>query len=253
MTPIAQTLRVATYNVHGCVGIDRQRSEARIAEVIAGMSADLVGLQELDSSRPRSAGVDQAALLAGQLGWKHCFHPAMRHADEQYGNAILSRFPLTIRRAAELPGVAPWYCREKRVAIWAEAETHFGPVHIMNTHFGLSRSERLLQAQLLAGAEWLGSIGAGEPVVLLGDFNSLPGSRSHRLLCDSLRDTRALASERRAFRTFPTRFATLAVDHIFISREFELASLSVYRTPLSRIASDHYPLIAQLALSPLPL
>src|SRR6185503_20887474 len=119
-------LRVATYNVHGCVGIDRQRSESRIAEVIASMSADIVGLQELDLGRPRSANADQAALIATQLGWKYHFHPAMRSGDEQYGNAIVSRFPIALKRADEMPGVAPWYCREKRIAIWMQADTHLG-------------------------------------------------------------------------------------------------------------------------------
>src|ERR1043166_9235171 len=57
--PTAPRLRVATYNVHGCVGTDGQRSEGRIAEVIASMSADIVGLQELDLGRGRSAHADQ--------------------------------------------------------------------------------------------------------------------------------------------------------------------------------------------------
>src|SRR4029079_12766379 len=62
-------LRVATYNVHGCTGIDRRRSEARIAEVIAEMSVDIVALQELDLGRRRSAGADQTKMIADQLGW----------------------------------------------------------------------------------------------------------------------------------------------------------------------------------------
>src|ERR1044071_2817339 len=95
-------LRVATYNVHGCVGMDGQRSERRIAEVIANMSADIVGLQELDLGRARSAHADQAALIAEKLGWKYHFHPAMRSGDEQYGNAIVSRFPITLKCAAEI-------------------------------------------------------------------------------------------------------------------------------------------------------
>jgi endonuclease/exonuclease/phosphatase family metal-dependent hydrolase len=72
----ALKLRVATYNVHGCVGMDRQRSEARIAEVIAQLSVDIVGLQELDLSRRRSAGVDQTGIIAEQLGWHSHFYPA---------------------------------------------------------------------------------------------------------------------------------------------------------------------------------
>src|SRR5215213_6456117 len=170
----APRLRVATYNVHGCVGIDRQRSETRIADVIASMSVDIVGLQELDLGRARSAHADQAALIAAELGWKYHFHPAMRSGDEQYGNAIVSRFPIKLRRAAELPGKPPWFCREQRVAIWLEAETDLGSLHIMNSHFGLGRGERRLQAQVLIGPDWLCSVPPGQPAILLGDFNSVP-------------------------------------------------------------------------------
>ena len=148
---MSETLRVATYNVHGCVGMDRQRSEARIAEVIASMRVDVVGLQELDANRDRSARVDQAALIAERLGWNHLFHPAMRNGDEHgYGNAIISRFPLRPRPAIELPGEGSWYCRETRIALRAEVESPLGRIEIVNTHFGLGRAERLLQAQQLA-------------------------------------------------------------------------------------------------------
>src|SRR3982751_2694231 len=85
-------LRVATYNVHGCRGIDGRRSEQRIAEVIALLDVDVVGLQELDLNRQRSAGVDQAGIIAKELGWHRLFHPAMHIGEEHYGNAILSRY-----------------------------------------------------------------------------------------------------------------------------------------------------------------
>ena len=158
--------------------MDGHRSEGRIAEVIASMSADIVGLQELDLGRPRSAHADQAALIATQLGWRYHFHPAMRSGEEQYGNAIVSRFPIELRIAAVMPGVAPWYCREQRIAIWMQAETDLGPVNIINSHFGLGRSERRLQAELLLGPTWLGSVPTGEPAILLGDLNSVRTSRA---------------------------------------------------------------------------
>jgi endonuclease/exonuclease/phosphatase family metal-dependent hydrolase len=245
----APRLRVATYNVHGCVGMDRQRSESRIAEVIASMSADIVGLQELDLGRSRSAHADQAALIAAQLGWKYHFHPAMRSGDEQYGNAIVSRFPIALKRADEMPGVAPWYCREKRIAIWMQAETDLGSVHMINSHFGLGRNERQLQAELLIGPTWLGSIAPDEPAILLGDFNSVRTSRAHRLIAGHLRDVRTLVRPARAFRTFPTRFPSLAVDHIFVNTALHPTQLRVHRTPLARLASDHFPLVCELTLN----
>jgi endonuclease/exonuclease/phosphatase family metal-dependent hydrolase len=91
-------LRVATYNVHSCRGMDRRRSEQRIAEVIAALDVDVIGLQELDLNRRRSARIDQAALIADQLGWHRFFYPAFRAADEFFGDAILSRYPMRLRQ-----------------------------------------------------------------------------------------------------------------------------------------------------------
>ena len=243
---MSETLRVATYNVHGCVGLDGQRSELRIAEVIASMSTDIVGLQELDLNRTRSAGVDQAALIAQQLGWHHLFAPAMRQAnDEDYGNAIISRYPIKLRRALPLPGSGTWYCRETRVALWSEIETALGRVHVVNTHFGLGRRERLAQSLLLASADQLGAHTANEPLILLGDFNSRRGSRALRVLRELLQDVRAVVGG--AHGTFPTRFPLLAVDHIFANAALRPLSIRSHRTPLARVASDHFPLLAEFA------
>ncbi len=245
----ARTLRVATYNVHGCVGTDRQRSEARIADVIAELCADMVGLQELDRGRRRSANVDQAKVIAERLGWHSHFHPAMQQGDEHYGHAILSRHPLTARRAVELPGSAPFFCRETRSAIGMDVATDFGIVHIINTHLGLGRRERLLQTQLLTSGEWLDVTAGGAPLILLGDFNSRPGSRPHQTLSRHLRDVRKLLQPTRPTRTFPTSLPVLAVDHIFVNEALRPLSLSVHRSVLSRVASDHYPLVAELRVT----
>jgi endonuclease/exonuclease/phosphatase family metal-dependent hydrolase len=239
------TLRVATYNVHGCVGTSRERSEGRIAEVIESMCVDVVGLQELDMGRTRSAGVDQAKLIAQQLGWHHLFESAIRVVDEHYGIAILSRYPLTHRRTISLPGEGSWYCRETRVALWAEAETPTGAVQIINAHFGLGRVERLVQARHISGL--LEAAPLNEPLVLLGDFNSRPSSRALHPLRKHLRDLRTTPAVTGSCRTFPTRYPLVSVDHIFVSAALHPVSLKVHRQALARIASDHYPLVAELA------
>lgn len=241
-------LRVATYNVHGCVGTDGQRSEARIAEVIADLAVDIVGLQELDLCRQRSGGVDQAGAIAEALGWHRHFHAAMRHGDEHYGHAILSRHPLTLRRAECLPGDGSFFCREQRAAVGMDALTEFGSVHVINTHLGLGRSERRLQAELLTSADWLAANEEDAPLILLGDFNSLPGSGPHRRLSRHLRDVRQLVRPRSAHRTFPTAFPALAVDHIFVNTALHPRSVSVHRTAVARVASDHFPLVAELLM-----
>jgi endonuclease/exonuclease/phosphatase family metal-dependent hydrolase len=232
--------------------MDRQRSETRIAQVIAEMSVDVVALQELDLGRRRSASADQTKIIAEQLGWYSHFYPAMRQDDEQYGNAILSRYELTFRRAIELPGTPPFFCRENRAAIEVNVETDLGKIHIINTHLGLGWRERVVQTQLFTSAEWRAAIDADTPLILLGDFNSLPGSRPYLTLNRRLRDVRELIRATEPIRTFPTRFPVLAVDHIFINRAVEPRSVTVHRSRLARIASDHFPLMAEVVLSPHP-
>ena len=232
------------------MGMDRRRSEARIAEVIDQMSVDVVALQELDLGRQRSAGADQTKIIAEQLGWYSHFYPAMRRDDQQYGNAILSRYQLTFRRAIELPGRPPFFCRENRAAIEVNVETGLGNIHIINTHLGLGWRERVIQTQLFTNAEWRAAIGGDTPLILLGDFNSLRGSRPYRTLNRHLHDVRELIRATEPIRTFPTRFPLLAVDHIFVNRAVQPLSVTVHRSPLARIASDHFPLMAEFVLSP---
>jgi endonuclease/exonuclease/phosphatase family metal-dependent hydrolase len=230
--------------------MDRRRSEARIAEVIAEMSVDIVALQEVDRGRRRSASADQTKMIADQLGWYSHFHPAMRRDDEDYGNAILSRYELNVRRAVELPGRPPFFCRENRAVIEVEIETNLGKVRVINTHLGLGWRERFVQAQLLTSAEWRVAIVDDTPFILLGDFNSLRGSRPYQTLNRHLHDVRELIPATGPIPTFPTRFPVLAVDHIFVNRAVKPLSVTVHRSPLARIASDHFPLMAEFALSP---
>lgn len=117
----------------------------------------------------------------------------------------------------------------------------------MNTHFGLGRQERWLQAQFLTADDWLGE--AAEPMILLGDFNSLAWSRSVRLLGRKLRNVRTLLPAPAQLRTFPTRFPLIALDHIFVNAALKPATAWVHRSPLAQLASDHYPLVADLRLA----
>lgn len=246
-------LRVATYNVRGCVGIDGRRSETRIADVIATLDVDVVGLQELDLNRRRSAGIDQAGLIAEQLGWERFFHPALRKADEQYGDAILSRWPMRLRQARELPSVTTVVCPESRAAIWVEIDAPAGTVQVINTHLGLGRRERFMQAQLLAGPEWLEKLSADDAVILMGDFNSWPGSAVYRLLTQKLRDARRLVSPTPSLRAFPTRLPLLAVDHVFVNERLHVNNIAVMRNPQTRVASDHFPVVADLVVRATPV
>ena len=102
-TTILKTLRIMSYNVHGCKGMDNRISTDRIARVIARYNPDVVALQELDAGRLRSFGIDQAQRIARRLEMSFHFHPAFHYEDEQYGNAILSRSPMALVKKDVLP------------------------------------------------------------------------------------------------------------------------------------------------------
>ena len=241
------TFRLLTYNLHGCRGTDRHVSPLRVAEVIAATGADVVALQEVDFNRERSGREDQAKVIASQLSMDFHFHPAWQLAEEQLGDAVLSRLPMRLMHASALPSQSRWK-RERRGALWVRVDNNGRPVHVVNTHLGLNRRDRLAQTEALFGPEWLGHAQCGPPLVLCGDFNALPGSRVHRQVLQHLRDVHTGLRVRRRRRTFPTRYPVASLDHVFLSAEFEVRQVEVVRTPLTRVASDHYPLLVELSL-----
>ena len=85
--------------------------------------------------------------------------------------------------------------------------------------------------------------------MLLGDFNSLPGSSVHRILSQKLRDTRTFLTPAPRLRTFPTRLPFLAVDHIFVNDHLQVENVAVVRNEQTRVASDHFPVVADLRQS----
>ena len=233
-------LRVMTYNVHGCVGLDFQRSEKRIADVIRSFDPDIVALQELDLGRRRSGSVDQAKIIAEELGFDRFFFPVMRRAEEHYGDAILSRWPMQRKITMELPSEKAFLFRENRGAQRAEIATPSGRLNVVNTHFGLGAAERLEQAGALI--KWIGEIPEKEPTILLGDFNSFPSSPAYRVLAGAMRDaSRAHGQKNRP--TFPTFLPMFALDYIFVNLACEVLGVSVGASAAARLASDHFPLL----------
>jgi endonuclease/exonuclease/phosphatase family metal-dependent hydrolase len=239
-------LRVLTYNVRRCLGADGRLAPERIAAVIAACRPDVVALQELDVGRARSGGVDQAEAIAAHLGMRSHFHPAMQVMEELYGDAILTPLPSRLVRAAALPGREGL---EPRGALWATVTAGDTEVQVVTTHFGLDRHERRAQAAALLGPDFLGAPACRDPVVLLGDFNALPGSGVHRRLAARLPDAEGV---RRAWArpTFPARLPLLRIDHVFVSRGIAVRSVRTLGGKLARVASDHLPLVVDLDLAP---
>ncbi|WP_240224766.1 endonuclease/exonuclease/phosphatase family protein [Rheinheimera hassiensis] len=244
----AEGLRVMTYNVHSCIGLDGKVDIERVARVIAQANPDVVALQELDVGRDRSLGLDQAQLIARYLQMEFHFHPAMHMEEERYGDAILTRLPLRLIKAGPLPGLADKPKLEPRGAIWAAVEFNGQEVQIINTHLGLQPRERLAQIDCLLGKDWLGHPDCRGPVVLCGDLNAQPNSQVCRRIAAQLQDSQTVLAQHRPAGTFPSRFAALRIDHIFVSQAVAVTAITIPGSQLAKVASDHLPLLAQLRI-----
>jgi endonuclease/exonuclease/phosphatase family metal-dependent hydrolase len=242
-------LRLMTYNVHGCAGMDGRVSPRRIARVIKAQQPDVVALQELDLGRRRSRAEDQAAIIARELGMHVVFCPTVTRGEEHYGHALLSRHPLHLVKRVRLPHDPKSWWQEPRSAVWVRIEVAGRNVSIITTHLGLGPNERAAQVRTLLGEEWIGSIPADEPVVLCGDFNALPGSLPYKLAAARLQDVQRVGKGHRPLATFSSLQPLVRLDHIFTSPHFERESAHVVRNDLTRVASDHLPLVADLRLS----
>ena len=240
-------LRVMTYNVHSCVGIDGRLSPERIARVIAQYHPDLVALQELDVGRRRTGGEDQAYRLAQCLDMDVHFNATLHVEEEIFGDAVLSRQPLHLVKAAPLPSLPNGQHLERRGALWVRLPWGDRCVQLLNTHLGLDRRERLSHICELCGPTWLGSCMKADPMIVCGDFNALPGSRVCRMLGQSLRNVQSILPSRPR-PTWRGRYPVLCLDHIFVSSDFLIERVTVGDTDLARVASDHRPLITDLRL-----
>jgi endonuclease/exonuclease/phosphatase family metal-dependent hydrolase/glycosyltransferase involved in cell wall biosynthesis len=244
------TVRLMTYNIHSCIGVDGRISPARVARLIAQCDPDIVALQEVDVRRSRTGNVDQAHAIARELHMEFHFHPALKVKEERYGDAVLSRFPLRVVRAAALP-IAARSNHEPRGAIWVAIELDGYELQLINTHLGVTPRERAAQIEALMGQDWLASPAFTDPKVVCGDFNVLPRSAIHRRLCESLCDAQLKLPRHRPRRTFPSRIPLGRIDHVFVGSALEVVSVEVPRSRLARVTSDHLPVVVELRIGQL--
>jgi endonuclease/exonuclease/phosphatase family metal-dependent hydrolase len=240
--------RILTYNVHRCVGADRRLDVDRVAEVIAALEPDIVALQELDVGRIRTGGVDQAHEIARQLDMKCHFHAALKVEEELYGDAILTAYPERLVQVGPLPGHPRIPQLEPRGALWISVEIEGREVQIINTHLGLVPREQRTQAAWLAGPAWLGHPACRGARILLGDFNATGTSVVYRTFAAKLDPARRLAPRKSPTSTFPSPLPVLRIDHVFVSPEIRVIDVFAPFEPLTRIASDHLPLVVDFEL-----
>lgn len=224
---------IASYNVHGGIGIDRRLDPGRIAEVIAELGADVIALQELES---RAHGFDMLDYLQRHSGYHAIAGSTLSSADAEFGNALLSRFPVAAVRRIDLN----FGRREPRGALDVDIDCAGTALRVVSTHLGLRPAERREQVQRLLA---LLRADSTVPTALLGDLNEW------FFWGRPLRWLHAHFGESPARPTFPSIRPLLALDRIWTSPSSALVNVRAHATALARRASDHLPLVAELRLA----
>jgi endonuclease/exonuclease/phosphatase family metal-dependent hydrolase len=176
------------------------------------------------------------------------FHASLTSGESLYGIGLLSRFPVRVLQTGKLPTTPRFPDLERRGALWASVSTEAGELHVVNTHLGLDRKERMLQVDALLGGEWTGHMECRGPAVLLGDFNAGPRSPAYKRLLGKFRDVQLSLAGWPPRRTWPSFYPLFRLDHIFVNDGISVRSLRVPFDRTTRLASDHLPLVAELEI-----
>ncbi len=228
----ADSVRIMTWNIHGTFGRNPRFDLARVVKLIRRWDPDIVALQEVDSRRALAGGANPFEFLATAVGVYGIGAKSLTGADGDYGQMLISRFPVTSHEIRDIS----FGEREPRRAIRAVVETPQGPLIVVATHLGLSIHERRHQAALLM------ELASGDaPAVVMGDLNDWYWPGSVRAVL-----TRVLGAHT-GFRTFPAKFPLLRLDRIYCRPRGALLRSFIDRE--ARTISDHLPVIADLRLT----
>ena len=238
LSGMSKHLRIATYNIHKCRGLDRRVRPARIVQVLREIDADVIAMQEVISAHG-SGGDAQAQFIAAELGFHSCFGENRRLRGAAYGNLLLSRFPLKLVRNHDISTDG----RERRGCLRADIKIADATFHLFNVHLGTSFFERRQQARKLIDTDILGDPRLHGVRIICGDFNEWTRGLTTRVLSRSFRsiDTRSHLGHSR---TYPGIIPFLHLDHIYFDASLKLDRALLHRSRTALIASDHLPLVA---------
>lgn len=226
------SLAVLTFNIHGALGHGGLHME-RIAQEIEAWRADVVLLQEVDRHRRRTRYVDQPAWFAERLGMHATYGvnvlrrpPGPGRPRQEYGTAILSRFPIVSWSNSMLPN-RPGL--EQRGLLRATIQVGSQQVDVYNTHLQHTRGNiRILQ--MAAVRDLIDDV--QRPMILGGDFNAPPGSPTLRIALSLLRDPWPVVGEGPGG-TVPPRVPRRRIDFVLHDESFLPTAAQVLKSSIS--------------------
>ena len=245
-------LRVVTYNIHRAIGVDRRFRLDRIAKILSHYDADISLLQEVDVGVPRSRYLNLGEELARWLDYPYyAIGQNVRLKKGTYGNATLSRHPFKYEKNINLTVGS----RKRRGCLYTNIQVQANPNHltslkVFNLHLGLSLIERVQQVGILVRSSEFQTLDQNVPCLIGGDFNDWRHILSTIFLdilnfnCTNI----SKSGSRRALTTYPSFSPQGALDRIYYRGNVRLHSVHRCRMIVSKVASDHLPIIAEFDL-----
>ncbi|HEY8595794.1 MAG TPA: endonuclease/exonuclease/phosphatase family protein [Devosiaceae bacterium] len=233
-------IRVATYNIRKSVGTDWRRRPDRVLAVLREIDADVVALQEID----RRFGSRIASLSPGDIvegaGYQPIDFSVRAQSLGWHGNTILVRNGIRVldTRRLVLPALEP------RGAVLADLEIGSRRLRVVGMHLGLLGTWRRKQAD--AVLDHLEDLEEPLPTIMMGDLNEW------NIWSGCLRHFERHHHIAAPGPSYPSGRPILPHDRIMTTTDLGITNAGVHRSALSRIASDHLPVWAEIDLSALP-
>ena len=233
-----------SWNIHRCIGLDRRFDPDRVIEVVRHHNPDVLFLQEVDRGVARSRRLWLDHHIAKELGYPyHAWSQARVLKEGSYGNATLSRWPIVKRRALDLTIGR----KKRRNALYTRIRMpHGASLHSFNWHLGLGATERDAQVARLLASGTMRDLARDSKVLVVGDTNDW---RNLLYRGAGIQEAGFHAwtehGRRKHIRTFPSAQPVGALDKFFWRGPLRDAHLHASRLKLTRLASDHLPLVAE--------
>lgn len=235
------TLRIVTYNIHRCRGLDGRTQPERVARLLRELQPDIVAMQEVLG--PGHHGESHLELLSRRLDMPWVMAPTRQYRGQDFGNAVLTRFPVVGYTQHDLS----YRRREPRSCQRVDVQVGGRRFRVFNVHLGTSPLERRNQAPRLAA--FIEASGPTTPQIVLGDFNEWIRGATTASLGRMFRSVDVRIHIKRRW-TYPGVLPVLHLDHIYYDGSLEIAKVVLPRSRLALVASDHLPLVADVELLP---
>ncbi len=230
-----RTVRVMSYNLHNAANTDGRLDIEAIAQVIEASGADVVALQEVSRGWIIWSNLDMLEWLSQRLDMPYVYGPT---ADAQWGNALLSRYPILSAETFPLsPEVLP-----RRGFIRAEIDIGGGTLTVIATHF-THRGDHDTEREIMA-SEILDAWGGADYTLILGDLNATPDKLAMEIFANAGYVDLIVGLGLPNSLTFPSTEPNRQIDYIWITSELAASGIEVIQTR----ASDHLPIVATITL-----